>query len=105
MWNYKLDLFYNSVNDYANIRRETPYLVFITQKIAMTFQAGRVAFCKLTDFIGGPYRLLHDGGVGAGSQPNAVQDISPMGLLPDTQTSELRMHRECFLATDFKWNC
>ena len=28
------------------------------------FQADRVAFCKQTDFNGGPYRPLHDGGVG-----------------------------------------
>ena len=36
---------------------------------ATAFQADRVAFCKQTDFNGGPYRPLHDGGVGAGSQP------------------------------------
>ena len=38
-------------------------------EIATAFQADRVAFCKQTDFNGGPYRPLHDGGVGAGSQP------------------------------------
>ena len=36
---------------------------------ATAFQADLVAFCKQTDFNGGPYRPLHDGGVGAGSQP------------------------------------
>ena len=38
---------------------------------ATAFQADLVAFCKQTDFNGGPYRPLHDGGVGAGSQPTA----------------------------------
>ena len=37
---------------------------------ATAFQADLVAFCKQTDFNGGPYRPLHDGGVGAGSQPS-----------------------------------
>ena len=42
-------------------------------EIATAFQADRVAFCKQTDFNGGPYRPLHDGGVGAGSQPTPEQ--------------------------------
>ena len=37
---------------------------------ATAFQADLVAFCKQTDFNGQPYQPLHDGGVGAGSQPS-----------------------------------
>ena len=36
---------------------------------ATAFQADLVVFCKQTYFNGGPYRPLHDGGVGTGSQP------------------------------------
>ena len=45
---------------------------------ATACQADRVAFCKQTDFNGGPYRPLHDGGVGAGSQPTVCVESYPV---------------------------
>ena len=60
---------------------------------ATAFQADRVAFCKQTDFNGGPYRPLHDGGVGAGSQPTSTRCfLAEMILL--SAPSGIRAHAQ-----------
>ena len=51
---------------------------------ATAFQADLVVFCKKTYCNGGPYRPLHDGGVGAGSQP--------MFLCPKVEVAVARMN-------------
>ena len=56
---------------------------------ATAFQADRVAFCKQTDFNGGPYRPLHDGGVGAGSQPMLFWAIGASFSFPRGMFSEV----------------